>query len=302
MTTYDNEVPSWVDDFIIFRRNKKQTALEMQALVDGLNSSVRAKHVDPSGAGGSIICPMANTLGGLHNSHTSLVLAPNSSLYSSFSQITRESIKAMIDTTGIKIPGLEKTVMEHAFISNFPKSKVTAALHAAPVVSSSAVQLTGRKTWLFVMPKDFTGLHGFGGLPTPTAAHTTKAPESNIDFYVYDSEPGDVLFFPANTAHIVFTHPGPNIMLNFRRITWKSFASQPLNFLQAVLNMVLVQKLGLFGGRHAYPEVEAKSVSVRKDVVPENPVTLQMMRDIGANACPGGLPRAWDKHLVERFT
>lgn len=303
MTTYDDEVPSWVDDFIVFRRSKKQTPEEMKALVAGLNSSVRAKRIDPTcELEASTVCQLHDCMTDLHNTDTAHVLAPNSGLYSSFSQITPDSIKAMFDATGIKIPGMEKSVVEHAFISNLGKSKLTAALHAAFMVSSSSVQLTGTKTWLFVLPKDFKGMHGFGALPAASTTITTKAPEGNMDFYVYNSEPGDVLFFPANTAHVVITHPGPNIMLNFRRLTWKSFAAQPFFFVHGMLNVLFFNKLGLGGGQFVNPEIEAKSINKKKAFVPEVPLTVNALKTVAENACPGGKPRAWDKHLVERFT
>ncbi|RYG67370.1 hypothetical protein EON64_07605 [archaeon] len=45
--------------------------------------------------------------------------------------------------------------LEHAFIGNFDKDRVTAYLHGATVQSSMAVQFAGSKRWLFFSPRVF---------------------------------------------------------------------------------------------------------------------------------------------------
>ncbi len=73
-----------------------------------------------------------------------------------------------------------------------------------------AVQYSGKKTWLFFTPKLFDK----DGAAS-SSLYLTKAPNELYDIYVYTSQPGDVLFFAESWGHIVYTHAGPNVMVNF---------------------------------------------------------------------------------------
>jgi hypothetical protein len=57
--------------------------------------------------------------------------------------------------------------------------------------------------------------------------------------YRYVSQPGDVLFFAENWGHIVLTKGGPNLMMNFRKLEFKNFLRQPIDWLHAFVNSAL---------------------------------------------------------------
>src|SRR3546814_5996246 len=66
--------------------------------------------------------------------------------------------------------------------------------------------------------------------------------------------PGDVFFFPATYAHAVYTHAGPNLMMNFRKVTPECIYGQPVNFAQglfsAFANIAVEKILGTVQRRH----------------------------------------------------
>lgn len=80
-----------------------------------------------------------------------------------------------------------------------------------------AIQFTGSKTWIFFSNEDYLAKDGFGAIPAAPIALPRRVPTRPVNMYVYHSRPGDILFFPECWAHIVWTHAGPNFMLNYRK-------------------------------------------------------------------------------------
>jgi hypothetical protein len=63
-----------------------------------------------------------------------------------------------------------------------------------------------------------------------------QSPSSPYELYVYTSEPGDVLFFPESYAHIVLTHAGVNVMINYRKFHIWNMLHQPLTWIAGRVN------------------------------------------------------------------
>jgi hypothetical protein len=66
-----------------------------------------------------------------------------------------------------------------------------------------------------------------------------KAPDAgpeDMEVYVYTSQPGDVLFFQESWGHLVYTHKGPSLMINYRNMIPKNVLRQPVTFFHALLN------------------------------------------------------------------
>merc|ERR1712046_548724 len=111
----------------------------------------------------------------------------------------------------------------------FKEGRVTAALHSNRLTQSAAIQWTGRKTWLFIKPEDMWSV--FQSADACGSAYAQAVHPTPFTIYKYTSQPGDVLFFPASWAHIVYSHPGPQLMVNLRKFTPHSFKSQPIEWL-----------------------------------------------------------------------
>lgn len=127
----------------------------------------------------------------------------------------------------------------HGFISNFKESVITAVMHANHMSSSLAVQYVGSKTWLFIPREIYLSNSGFSATPTVTFAVPRRAPRGAFGIYEYTSIPGDLLFFQESYAHIVFTHAGPNILVNYRMPNIGNFFRQPMMFLHGLLERAL---------------------------------------------------------------
>ena len=138
----------------------------------------------------------------------------------SFANLTnRDTIKKMWDL--MKLPfQLEQTVFEHAFISNLISDQITAGFHANPITDSMAVQLVGKKTWLF-LPSD-TYLRLMRSTFAGSALLPKQAPPlgSHPEVYVITTQPGDVMFFPESWGHAVYTYEGPNLLMNYRKVCY----------------------------------------------------------------------------------
>lgn len=122
----------------------------------------------------------------------------------SFSSISKESSDKLWESMNFSFKHSSAS-FEHAFLSNLEKGTMTAPIHGNPMTTSMAVQFVGRKTWMFFPPHVYIGL--MGALPAQ-AAFPRHAPKEPFQIYIYESQPGDVIFFPENYGHIVYTHPG----------------------------------------------------------------------------------------------
>jgi hypothetical protein len=124
----------------------------------------------------------------------------------------------------------KKYELIHAFVSNFDRSRVSTSVHCNALATSAAIQLVGSKSWLFYPPQVY--LDKMGSKPAKLSHFPTHSPDSAYDLYVYTSQPGDVLFFTNNWAHSVYSHEGPNYMINYRKLPEVSnVVSHPLAYL-----------------------------------------------------------------------
>merc|ERR1719436_1745771 len=141
--------------------------------------------------------------------------------------------------TQLRTPGvLGSSNFDHAFLSNTKQFLTTAFLHANPMTTSMAIQYVGKKTWFFIRAADFLSDDGFGAVPSAPLMVSKHAPKrSTMDVFLYTSEPGDILFFPPNYAHLVVTHSGPNIMVNYRKFHILNFLQNPNNYLHSLFNL-----------------------------------------------------------------
>lgn len=113
---------------------------------------------------------------------------------------------------------------------------ITAAIHANTITSSLAVQYTGSKTWIFFPSDDYTSESGFRATPNAMFAVPTAAPRRQVTAFTYNSRPGDLLFFRESWPHIVLTHAGPNILINYRQFCWGNIFRQPFMFFHTMFN------------------------------------------------------------------
>jgi hypothetical protein len=67
----------------------------------------------------------------------------------------------------------------------------------------------------------------------------TKSPTKPYSVYKYKSQPGDVLFFSESWAHTVVTHPGLNLMMNFRRFEPSNMLRNLLVWMHGIMNIII---------------------------------------------------------------
>ena len=125
------------------------------------------------------------------------------------------------------------------FMCNLKKFTRTAALHSSPT-QSLATQMTSAKTWEFVTPEVVKKyLHPLSkkalSVVDITTANETKVFE-NIPHFTVTAKAGEGLFFPEYWYHIVYSHPGLNIMTNWRQINTPldSFRNSPYPFFKSL--------------------------------------------------------------------
>lgn len=153
----------------------------------------------------------------------------SSAYYAAFAKLSEFSTIRQLFAL-LQLPGIDvdKMNFEHAFISNLKAGKISAPIHGNSATSSMAVQFIGKKTWLFFPPhvyRDFDMMDAFAGTGS---AFPTQAPKKSYEVYAYTAQPGDVLFFGENWAHVVYTHPGPNLLMNFRHFEVGNLLRQPI--------------------------------------------------------------------------
>lgn len=207
--------------------------------------------------------------------------------YASFAKMSRQDAEYMFNT--LKLPmSFQDTEKEHGFISNFDKPLLTSPIHAAPTVLSMAVQLIGSKSWVFVPNKEYEGEFGFSAVPVASVMRPQRVPK-RFNSYLYTSQPGDVLFFPEAWGHIVYTHPGPCVLMNFRNIIPMNFLRQPINFITAIVNAFLFgtppTAVDNAGQKNEWPAVGADWVK-------------HIGKTIDKTLCPDGDLTEFDKYMV----
>jgi hypothetical protein len=172
-----------------------------------------------------------------------VLMVESSTSYASFTEfpdsITDELVRKMKD-----FPlDWRSATKETSFLSNLPERIITAPLHSNPVATSMSIQFVGKKDWLFFDPYDFYKNDGFRGTPMNVVTIPSGAPRADkMEYYLYTSQPGDILFLPANFAHVVATHAGPNIMANLRKFSLKRiipFGFHTENLIHSLFNMFM---------------------------------------------------------------
>lgn len=294
---YDNltHLTGFIQDFVVLRSRKPFYAGDLKEMF--ADEVVRAKPLNFSCTRETTVCapcynsPFAKS--SLNFTTIGEVLEPGSGLYASFAKVSNSAANRLWSLMGASFP-VNNRSLEHAFISNLHQSMITAPWHAASPFLSMSVQLLGRKTWLFVERNEY--LNGWGGLVAAGVVLTTKSPKQKLTLYVYTSEPGDVLFFPATYAHTVYTHKGPNLMMNFRKLVFEAFYGQPVTFLQGILSAAANKYYELLRGTMRKRHAEDKAPELQPEQL-YNSVAYHKIE----NACNmrGGQAVPLDAKLVQ---
>ena len=143
---------------------------------------------------------------------------------------------------------------------------------------------------LTVPPKVYLGEDGFRATPAASVLIPQKAPNPDVqqDIYVYTSKPGDVFFFQESWGHLVYTHAGPSLMINYRNLVPQNFFRQPITYFTAVFNHLVF-------GAAADTNTETNTWPV-----PDNLTFVDMvLRKLKAATCPDGGITEFDKSMME---
>ena len=130
---------------------------------------------------------------------------------------------------------------------------------------------------------------GFRAVPTASVLVPQKAPNPNIpqDMYIYTSQPGDVLFFQESWGHIVYTHPGPSLMINYRNMVPLNFLRQPITYFTAMFNHITFGK-AVDDNKHTntWPVTDLTFVD-------------ECMKKLKGAVCPNGDLTTFDKEMIK---
>lgn len=209
--------------------------------------------------------------------------------YASFSRVSRQAASDLWDTLNLPFE-VKESEMEHGFFSNLASPTVTSPVHGAPMVNSMAIQFVGSKSWLFFPPSVYLSEEGFRATPAASVLVPQKSPNPNMkhDLYIYTSQPGDVLFFQESWGHLVYTHPGPSLMINYRNLVAQNFFRQPITYFTAIFNHLVF-------GAAADTNTETNTWPV-----PENLNFVDMvLKKLRAATCPNGVITEFDKSMIE---
>jgi len=283
-------LPAWHHDFHLYRIKEGE---EFIVDKDKIKSEVRAKSLADTCKWNSVLClPCFNSsLAVTSVSTTQIFNEPG--WYASFAKISDQAVTELWNL--LRLPfNVEVAELEHAFISNLEHNMITAAIHANPMTSSMAIQFIGRKTWLFFNQRTYLGASGFAAVPASPIVLPRRAPHPDVPYelFVYTSQPGDVLFFPESTPHIVFTYAGPNVMINYRNFHLRNIFQQPITWLTATYNMVFHSELVHTAGRVAGSDLQQVSV-------PEKEMNRERYRQLdqlceGEDGLTGFDKQMWD--------
>lgn len=106
----------------------------------------------------------------------------------------------------------------HTFVSNFDYDRVSTNIHCNSFATSAAVQLVGSKSWLIYPIEIYLGKDYLESKPARLTHFPTHSPRVPYYFHEYTSRPGDILFFTEAYGHSVYSHQGPNYMVNYRKL------------------------------------------------------------------------------------
>ena len=162
-------------------------------------------------------------------------------LYSSFSTFLD------LDSPTLKDEATPTSVLKDTnFVSNFPRDILATSLHSAPTAASFSIQYLGRKLWLLASPHH---MENFDLLSTPPTNPLAGSEKQYFDILrkegkgllVVPQEEGDLFYFPPLWGHAVVTKAGPNVMLNFRRISiLQPFLAYPLRFIEVLTSSMVM--------------------------------------------------------------
>jgi hypothetical protein len=238
---YDNlDNMTEIQSKFILYRSKNPPNNDINALIG--EETLRTKTIDKNCNRKSFICyPCFEKNFDLEHvriSTVSSVLLGESGQYASFSKLSGPSSDKVWNIIGANF-STDSIMADHSFISNLPRPMITAQFHANSLTTSMAVQLEGSKTWFFIDRE--TWVNSWGAEPAAGIGMPTHTPREKTKLYVYTSQPGDILFFPASYAHAVITHAGRNVMVNFRKKDYfESIMSyqNPIYPLTALVNLL----------------------------------------------------------------
>lgn len=148
-------------------------------------------------------------------------------------------------------------------------------------------QFVGSKTWLFFSSDTYLNL--MDASPSAPILLPRRAPRSPYAVYVYNSQPGDVLFFTESWAHIVYTHDGPNVMVNYRRFNIMNIIRQPLTWLASSINNFrspLIHSAGRVAGN-----------DLQQQSVPEKEINFKAYMEMD-KLCSDGELTEFDKDMM----
>lgn len=242
---------TWEKEFMLYRLDKGEPAPEIPWKT--FDTEARATRIDQNcefqGRGVFGQCPqkdcfLARSKHSMVNMQNILSDKEEDNYYASFSVLNPQTAQELKNAFQGMPFSFSDVFFESSFISNLKRRIVTAPLHSNPISSSAAIQFLGTKTWLFFDPEEFLAEDGFRAAPTAVVTFPTQAPKKDVvKYYLYESQPGDVMTFPNNFAHVVITDSGPNIMVNLRRVGWQNFWQTPSIILHSLFNMVFYNEV-----------------------------------------------------------
>ena len=145
----------------------------------------------------------------------------------------------------------------------------------------------GKKTWLFFPAETY--ISEMGAVPASPILLPRQSPKNPYTMYVYTSQPGDVLFFPESWAHVVLTHAGPNVMVNYRNFHLKNILRQPFTWATATFNMLMFSEQVHKGGT-------AAGGGLQNQAVPEKKLNFDTYEELN-KMCIGGVTD-FDKQML----
>ena len=141
-----------------------------------------------------------------------------------------------------------------------------------------------------VPPSVYLGEDGFRSRPMASVLVPQKSPDSNKkhDMYVYTSKPGDVLFFQESWGHLVYTHEGPSLMINYRNLVPMNFLRQPVTYLTALFNHLLLGAA-----------VDSNKETNTWPIPETHGFVDQSLKKLKSATCPSDELTSFDKEMVE---
>lgn len=146
----------------------------------------------------------------------------------------------------------------------------------------------GHKTWLFFSADTY--LNGMNANPSAPILLLRSSPKQPFEVYVYTSQPGDVLFFTESWAHTVYTHDGPNVMVNYRRFHIMNIIRQPLTWIASTINN--------FRSPIAHSAGRVAGNNLQQQSVPEKEINVRAYQEMD-KLCAGGEVTEFDKDMLD---